>query len=120
MMPPPLFVRRPSAWIVTAVLAVLALALAGSTQVPASTVVLPPGAIAPSDSQRVTARRVGRILEEAHYSRAAIDDRMSQVVYDRYLEFLDPQRSYFLASDVAEFNAYRLQFGDMIRTGAID
>jgi len=29
-------------------------------------------------------------------------------------------RSYFLANDIDEFSAYRLRFGDMIRTGDID
>jgi carboxyl-terminal processing protease len=98
----------------------VALALAGSVRAPASNVVLPPGAISPSDSQRATARKVGRILEDQHYSRAAIDDRMSDTIYQRYLEFLDGQRSYFLASDIEEFNVYRSQFGEMIRTGNID
>src|SRR5207237_8786457 len=76
--------------------------------------------LGPPDSRRAPAGRLGRILEEAHCSRAALDDRMSDVVYHRYLEFLDGQRSYFLASDIEEFNAYRLRFGDMIRTGDID
>jgi carboxyl-terminal processing protease len=116
----PLPLRRSSGWITATALAVMVLALAGSVQVPASTVLLPPGAIAPTDSQRTTARKIGRILEDAHYSRAAIDDKMSEVVYQRYLEFLDGQRSYFLASDINDFNAYRLQFGDMIRTGNIE
>src|SRR5580700_1196052 len=112
--------RRSSGWITAAALAVLALALAGSVKAPANTVQLPAGAIAPTDSQRATARRIGRILEDQHYSHAAIDDKMSDVVYQRYLEFLDSQRSYFLASDISDFNAYRLQFGDMIRSGNID
>src|SRR5438477_177806 len=107
-------------WITAAALLVLALALAGSAQAPAGTSPLPAGTLAPSDTQRATARRVGRILEEAHYSRAALDERMSDVVYHRYLEFLDGQRSYFLTSDIDEFNAHRLRFGDMIRTGDID
>ncbi len=118
MMTQPL--RRSSGWITAALLLVLALALAGSAQAPAGTSVLPAGALAPTDTQRATARKVGRILEEAHYSRAALDDKMSDVVYHRYLEFLDGQRSYFLASDLDEFSAYRLRFGDMIRTGEID
>jgi hypothetical protein len=42
------------------------LALAGSVQAPAGTSILPPGALAPTDGQRATARKVGRILEEAH------------------------------------------------------
>jgi carboxyl-terminal processing protease len=112
--------RRSSGWITGALLLILALALAGSAQAPAGTSILPAGTLAPTDTQRATARKVGRILEEAHYSRAALDDRMSDVVYHRYLEFLDGQRSYFLANDLEEFSAYHLRFGDMIRTGEID
>jgi carboxyl-terminal processing protease len=115
--------RRSPGWLAIPVLLVLALALAGSAQAPAGTAApaaLPPGALSPTDTQRATARKVGRILEEAHYSRASLDERMSDVVYHRYLDFLDGQRSYFLASDIDEFNTYRLQFGDMIRTGTID
>ena len=42
---------------------------------------------------------------------------MSMSSTQRYIEFLDGQRSYFLASDISEFNIYRDRFGDMIRTG---
>ena len=55
-----------------------------------------------------------------HYRRAPIDDKMSDTIFQRYLEFLDGQRSYFLASDINDFNAYRYQFDDMIRTGDVD
>ena len=112
--------RRSSGWITAGLVALAALALAGSVQAPASPSLLPPGAIAPTDAQRATARKIGRILEEAHYSHAPIDHRMSDIVFQRYLEFLDPQRSYLLASDVNEFSTYRYQFDDMIRTGSID
>jgi len=116
----PRVLRHSSGWIFAAVLAMTALVLAGSVQAPASTALLPPGAISPSDGQRATARKIGRILEEAHYSRAALDDKMSEVIYQRYLESLDGQRSYFTQSDINDFNAYRFLFDDMIRTGDID
>jgi carboxyl-terminal processing protease len=116
----PLALRRSSGWITAAVIAMAALVLAGSVQAPASTSILPSGAIAPTDAQRATARKIGRILEEAHYSRAALDDKMSEVIYQRYLESLDGQKSYFLQSDINDFNAYRFLFDDMIRTGDID
>ncbi len=116
----PLVLRRSSGWITAAVITLAALVLAGSVQVPASTSILPPGAIAPTEAQRATARKIGRILEEAHYSRAALDDKMSDVIYQRYLESLDGQKSYFLQSDINDFNAYRFLFDDMIRTGDID
>lgn len=111
---------RSPGWLAASVLAVLALALGGSVQAPASTSILPPGAIAPTDAQRATARKVGRILEEEHYSHAAIDDKMSAQVFQRYIDFLDGQRSYFLAADVAEFGAWRFKFDDMIRTGDVE
>src|ERR1700761_5359087 len=114
---------RTTGWVAASVLAtvaVVALPLMGSARAPASTSILPPGSIAPTEAQRATARKIGRILEEAHYTRAPIDDKMSELVYQRYLDFLDGQRSYFLASDIAEFSAYRLKFDDMIRTGDVE
>jgi carboxyl-terminal processing protease len=114
------FARRSSGWVATTVLIALVLALTGSARAPAGTSILPPGAIAPTERQRMVARRIGAILEEAHYRRATIDDKMSAEIYERYLEFLDGQRSYFLTSDLAEFEQYRYRFDDMIHTGDID
>src|SRR6201990_680426 len=97
--------RRTAGWIAAsllATLAVLALAESGSARAPTATTAssLPAGALAPTDAQKATARKIGRILEEAHYSRAPIDKKMSEQVFNRYLDFLDGQRSYFLASDI--------------------
>ncbi len=111
--------RLPAGFLASALAAVLAV-LASSSQAPAGTSALPPGAIAPSERHRLVARRVGMILEDTHYRRTDIDDRMSAQVYERYLDFLDGQHSYFLASDIAEFERYRLRFDDMIRTGEIE
>src|SRR5579871_4304085 len=116
--------RRTAGWItasIVATLAVLVLAAeSGSARAPTQTTALPPGALAPTDAQKATARKVGRILEEANYSRAPIDKKMSEQVFNRYLDFLDGQRSYFLASDIADFQAYKFKFDDMIRTGDVE
>lgn len=66
------------------------------------------------------ARQVGSLLEEAHYSKLKIDDNLSPRVMDKFIEGLDGQRSYFLASDIVEFETHRLRFDDMIRTGDIE
>jgi len=96
------------------------LAIGGSSRLTANTSVLPPGALAPSARERMIARQVGSLLEDAHYSRIKIDDALSPRVMDKFLDGMDGQRSYFLASDIAEFEAYRLRFDDMIRTGDIE
>jgi carboxyl-terminal processing protease len=114
--------RRPLGTVAMSALLVLLLIGAGSTGAPAGQAqsLLPEGALAPPERQARTAKRIGSLLSTAHYSRAVIDDRMSQQVYKRYLDSLDSQRSYFLASDVAEFDQWKLAFDDMIRTGNVE
>lgn len=114
--------RRPLSTIAASALLALSLAVAGSTGAPAGQAesLLPEDALAPAERQRLLARRIGTILETAHYRRATIDDRMSAEVYERYLDSLDGQRSYFLASDVEEFDEWKLRFDDMIRSGNVE
>ena len=112
--------RSSTAWLAVSALSITLLALGSSSRAPAGTGALPPGALAPTDRQRMIARQVGSILEEAHFRRASIDDRLSSEVFDKYVDFMDGQRSYFLAADVAQFEALRLRFDDMIRSGDID
>ncbi|HEV2442695.1 MAG TPA: carboxy terminal-processing peptidase [Steroidobacteraceae bacterium] len=114
--------RRPLGWLALTVLSALVLAATDAAlRAPARAAsILPPGALAPTDDQRAIARKIGRILEETHYSRQVIDDGFSRQVFQRYLEFLDPEHSYFLASDVQEFSVYQDKFDDMIHTGNVD
>ena len=112
--------RRPLSWFALAALAVIVVAGSGSSGAPAGASILPPGALAPAERQRLVARRIGAILEEAHYRRATIDDKLSEQIFDRYIESLDGQRSYFLASDIAELAPFRMRFDDMIHTGDVE
>ena len=106
--------------LVASALCLLVLAGAGSTGAPAATGLLPEQAVAPTPQQRSLAPRVAGILEQNHYRHIAIDERLSPQVLDRFLTALDSQHSYFLASDIAGFERWRLKFGDMIHTGEID
>jgi carboxyl-terminal processing protease len=114
--------RRPLGTLGLSALLVLSLIGAGSTGAPAGQAqdLLPPDALAPSAQHGRTARRIGTMLENQHYRRVAIDDRMSAEVYERYLNSLDGQRSYFLASDIAEFDQWKLQFDNMIQSGNVE
>jgi carboxyl-terminal processing protease len=114
------FERRSTAWAALFVAVMMVLALTGSAQAPGGPTALPPNAIAPNDRERAIARRVGSILEEAHYRHVLIDDHMSGQIFDRYLESLDGQHLYFLASDLKEFEQWRFRFDDMIHTGDVE
>ncbi len=112
--------RRSTGAIALAALLVLTLTGAGSTGAPAGASLLPEGALVPAERQHLLARRIGAMLEEAHYSRTVIDDHLSEEIYRHYIDSLDSQRSYFLASDIAEFDKYKDRFDDMIHSGAIE
>jgi carboxyl-terminal processing protease len=112
--------RHPAAILAVTMLVIGLLTAGSSSRLTANTSALPPGALAPSARERMIARQVGSLLEDNHYSQLKIDDAMSPRVMDRFIDGLDGQRSYFLASDIAEFQAYRARFDDMIRTGDIE
>jgi carboxyl-terminal processing protease len=101
-------------------LGLLVLAGAGSSGTSAATGLLPSDAVAPTAQERALAPRVAGILEQNHYRHIAIDEKFSPQVLERYLAALDPQHSYFIASDIAGFDRWRLKFGDMIHTGEVD
>ena len=114
--------RRPLGWLaITFLSALVVIATDAVLHTPArADSILPAGSLAPTDDQQSIARKIGRILEETHYSKEVIDDAFSRQVFQRYLEFLDPEHSYFLASDVQGFSVYRDKFDDMIHTGDVD
>ncbi len=91
----------------------LSLALVG-------TLVLSEGAQATLTAEPVqtqTLLDVVATLQRGHYNQVSIDDQLSSSLLDRYLETLDPTRSYFYASDIDEFNGWRNQLDDQILQG---
>jgi carboxyl-terminal processing protease len=75
---------------------------------------------APTERHAKVARLVSSMFERSHYRQAPVNDPVSSLVLDRYLESLDGSRSYFLASDIKEFEQYRYELDDAITTGKLD
>jgi len=95
-------------------------ALLGAAMTPA---VAPPSAsavLAPTEQESYVARRVSDIVAREHYRRAPLDDRLSSLILDRYLDALDTGRGYFYASDIAEFERYRYELDDAIKAGDVE
>lgn len=76
--------------------------------------------LAPTDREARVSRLVGSVFERSHYRQAPINDPVSSLILDRYVESLDGNRSYFLASDIAEFERYRYRLDDAITQGRLD
>jgi carboxyl-terminal processing protease len=95
--------------------ALLGAAMTPSPAVPAATT-----ALAPTEQENYVARRVADIVAREHYRRAPLDDHLSSLILDRYLDAIDGGRSYFYASDIAEFERYRYELDDAIKAGDVE
>jgi carboxyl-terminal processing protease len=95
-------------------------ALLGAAMTPPAAVPAATATLAPTDQENYVARRVADIVAHEHYRRAPLDDHLSSLILDRYLDAVDGARSYFLASDIAEFEKYRYQLDDAIKTGDVE
>ncbi len=76
--------------------------------------------LSPAKEQSKTGNAIVKQLQHGHYVRLALNDNLSTKMFDRYLSDLDPARSYFLASDIREFEAYRYQLDDALKAGDLD
>jgi len=76
--------------------------------------------LAPTEQENYVARRVADIIAREHYRRAPLDDHLSSLILDRYLDAIDGGRSYFFASDIAEFERYRYELDDAIKAGDVE
>jgi carboxyl-terminal processing protease len=93
--------------------------LLGTAPAPTAVASATTTSLGPTDRQARVARLVSSMFERSHYRQAPINDPVSSLMLDRYLESLDPSRSYFLASDVAEFERYRYQLDDAVASGEL-
>ena len=64
-----------------------------------------------------SAMAIVSFLSHNHYERKTLDDSLSSKIFDNYIENLDPNRLYFLDSDIKGFNMYRYKFDDLIIRG---
>jgi carboxyl-terminal processing protease len=95
--------------------ALLGAAMSAPAAGPASVAVL-----TPTEQENYVARRVADIIAHEHYRRAPLDDHLSSLILDRYLDAIDGGRSYFYASDIAEFERYRYELDDAIKSGDVE
>lgn len=66
------------------------------------------------------AKVVAYILDNNHYRKIKLDDSLSSVILNEYLEALDNNKSYFTAQDIARFEKYRYRLDDLTREENVD
>jgi len=94
--------------------------LLGTARAPSSAAGAATVDLTANEREAKVSRLVSSMFERSHYRQAPVNDPVSSLMLDRYIESLDPSRSYFLASDIADFERYRYQLDDAVTTGQLD
>lgn len=100
-----------------AVVVAIATLLLGTARAPSSAATVD---FAPTERHARVARLVSSMFERSHYRQAPVNDPVSSLLLDRYLESLDGLRSYFTAADIEEFERYRYELDDAILEGKLE
>jgi len=76
--------------------------------------------LAPSVEHRQATQVIMQLMQRYHYTPVAVNDELSDQIFDRFLDTLDPQRSFLLASDIEEFSKYRFELDDALKTSELN
>ena len=57
---------------------------------------------------------IKHVLEKYHYNSIEINDEFSENMFDTYIDLLDSQKKYFLASDYREFKKFKFQLDNQL------
>lgn len=71
--------------------------------------------IKPTEEQARATELITHFIANYHYKKTPLDDRLSEQVLEKYLEGLDPNRSFFTADDIAVFNTRAHLLDDDLR-----
>lgn len=110
-------VRRAGPLALAAIIVAVATLLLGTARAPSSAATVD---FAPTERHARVARLVSSMFERSHYRQAPVNDPVSSLVLDRYLESLDGLRSYFTAADIEEFERYRYELDNAILEGKLE
>lgn len=74
----------------------------------------------PDRDYGLTTQQVVTSLLRGHYESHPLNDQLSSQILDQYIKDLDSTRSYFLESDIKEFEKFRFQFDEDLNRGKLE
>ncbi|MGB5510829.1 MAG: carboxy terminal-processing peptidase [Woeseiaceae bacterium] len=77
-------------------------------------------ALFPEERHENIGELVTQFIQKSHYMHVAVDDELSSRVMDTYIESLDRNRMYLLASDIEFFETYRHDLDDIVKSKPLD
>ena len=74
----------------------------------------------PTRAQRQSTLIILKVIDEYHYKKHLLDDEMSRAILSRYLEVLDPNKSFFTQGDIDRFDVISDRLDDDLKDARLD
>ena len=80
-----------------------------------------PAPLEPRTEHKPLTKQIVDQVKLNHFSRQKpLNDEVSEILFERFLERLDPRKSFFLKSDIKEFEPHKKLFDDYLKSGKLD
>ena len=110
--------RQTAVWLILLLASPFALATGSQVNSQANSQAESVPTILESDQRhRQVSRMVTRFVERAHYSKINVDDKLSAVILNNYINALDVNKYYFRDSDITYLSRYEDSLDDVLRSG---
>lgn len=74
----------------------------------------------PQPEHRRATRLITHVISNYHYKNVPLDDALSKKILTRYIDALDPARSYFTQADITEFDQHETRVDDYLRSSSLN
>ncbi|MBU2046599.1 MAG: PDZ domain-containing protein, partial [Bacteroidetes bacterium] len=71
----------------------------------------------PDPRQELITKEIADLVQNLNYKKPVLNDSLGSVIFNNYIKGMDPNKSYFLASDILDFEQYRKTFDDDMKNG---
>jgi carboxyl-terminal processing protease len=98
-------------WLIGAIIALWML-----PSIAATPTVISDNELSPEPQHEKISQLISKLIRKFHYLHTVIDDDLSSMIFDQYIDVLDNNRIYLQANDVDSFEIYRYQLDDIVKT----
>jgi carboxyl-terminal processing protease len=92
----------------------------GDTSALENSLFLSPTLLYPEPRHENIGELVAQFIQKSHYNQVSVDDELSSQVLDFYIDSLDRNHMYLLASDIEYFERYRYELDDIVKSKPLD
>lgn len=80
---------------------------------------VPESELVPTKEHVIATKLITELLENYHYKPVKLNDGLSSLIFERYINALDPMKIYFTKEDIIEFEQHKIKLDDYLNKASL-